>query len=80
MKTVKPAPWLLIPIALCAMLCGCASTQAVRVKPWERSYLADPLMDANRDPLATAMMEHVYFSREQASGGAGIGGAGCGCN
>jgi len=60
-------------------LSGCA-TQATRVKPWERGYLADVTMDPNRDPLGTAMMDHVYFSREAAEGGRGVGGAGCGCN
>jgi hypothetical protein len=59
---------------------GCATAPAVRVRPWERQYLADPVMDPNRDPLATAMSEHVYFSREAAEGGRGVGGAGCGCN
>ena len=29
---------------------------------------------------STAMLEHVYFSREAAQGGRGIGGPGCGCN
>jgi hypothetical protein len=67
-------------IAGAAALTGCSTTSAVRVKPWQRRYLADDTMDPNRDPLGTAMIDHVYFSREAASGGAGIGGAGCGCN
>lgn len=54
---------------------GCSS-----VKPWERGDLADPLMNRNRDPLGLALAEHMYFSREATSGGAGIGGGGCGCN
>jgi hypothetical protein len=72
---------LLVSAAVLAVgsLCGCA-TQATRVKPWERGYLADVTMDPNRDPLGTAMMDHVYFSREAAQGGSGVGGAGCGCN
>jgi len=37
-------------------------------------------MNPDRDPLATAMAEHVFFSREAASGGRGVGGSGCGCN
>jgi hypothetical protein len=32
------------------------------------------------DPIATVNAEHVYFSRESASGGRGVGGSGCGCN
>jgi hypothetical protein len=71
--------FILVALALGASLSGCA-TQAVRVKPWERGYLADATMDPNRDPLGTALMDHVYFSREAASGGTGVGGAGCGCN
>jgi len=59
---------------------GCASTTLGRVKPWERGALADYTMRSDRDPLATAMSEHVYFSRETATGGRGVGGSGCGCN
>ena len=61
-------------------LSGCANSKFVRVQPWERSTLADYTMRPDRDPLASTMAEHVYFSRESASGGRGIGGSGCGCN
>lgn len=71
---------LLAAVAASAALSGCSSAGAVRVKPWERQYLADASMDPNRDPLGSAMQDHVYFSREAASGGRGVGGAGCGCN
>jgi len=54
---------------------GCAN-----VKPWQRGTLADYTMRGDRDPLAGAMIDHVYFSREAASGGQGVGGGGCGCN
>ena len=62
------------------VLGGCTSAKLVRVQPWERTTLADYTMRADRDPLATAMAEHAFFSRESASGGRGIGGSGCGCN
>ena len=55
--------------------CGCQ-----HVKPWQRGRLADPIMRPDRDPLGTAQDEHVFFSREAASGGRGVGGGGCGCN
>lgn len=58
---------------------GCATTTA-SVQPWERATLADYTMRPDRDPLALAMAEHVYFSRESATGGRGVGGSGCGCN
>ena len=63
-----------------ALLCGCATMQPVRVRPWERGALADETMNADRDPLGASMIEHVHFSREAASGGRGVGGSGCGCN
>ncbi len=58
-----------------AAFSGCTTVQ-----PWERGTLADDIMRPDRDPLGSSMAEHVYFSREAASGGRGVGGAGCGCN
>ena len=52
----------------------------VNVKPWERGALADDTMRPDRDPLGVAQSEHIWFSREQANGGHGVGGGGCGCN
>jgi hypothetical protein len=71
---------LLFVIAATAMFSGCANTNMVRVKPWERATLADYTMRGDRDPLHTAMAEHIFFSRETATGGRGVGGSGCGCN
>jgi hypothetical protein len=50
------------------------------VKPWQRGALADSIMQADRDPMGSGLIEHVYFSREAASGGRSVGGGGCGCN
>jgi hypothetical protein len=78
---MKPSAWKMVALASLALgLCGCTTSQAVRVQPWERGTLADAIMDPNRDPVATATIEHVYFSREAAQGGGAVGGAGCGCN
>jgi hypothetical protein len=63
-----------------ALFSGCTSSNLVRVKPWERATLADYTMRPDRDPMHTAMAEHVFFSRETANGGRGVGGSGCGCN
>jgi len=56
-------------------LTGCQS-----VKPWQRGTLGDAVMRPDRDPLGLALSEHVWFSREAAMGGRGVGGGGCGCN
>jgi hypothetical protein len=37
-------------------------------------------MRADRDPLDSSFREHIYFTREAATGGTGVGGGGCGCN
>ena len=59
---------------------GLAMTGCQSVKPWQRGTLADYTMRGDRDPLGEGQMDHVYFSREMASGGKGVGGGGCGCN
>ena len=61
-----------------AVLATCAGCE--NVKPWQRGTLADVSMRADRDPIGTGMDEHIFFSREGASGGRGVGGGGCGCN
>jgi hypothetical protein len=73
---MKPRKFILATTALLLPLAGGCAT----VKPWERGALADPIMQPGRDPIATAQLDHVYFSREAASGGTTVGGGGCGCN
>jgi hypothetical protein len=68
----------LLLLALGALLLGGSGCQ--NVKPWQRGTLADYVMRADRDPLGTMMDEHIFFSREAAAGGRGVGGGGCGCN
>lgn len=62
-------------LALLLGIGGCTS-----VKPWERATLSDYTMRPDRDPLNDSLSEHIYFTREAASGGRGVGGGGCGCN
>jgi len=64
----------LLLVAL-AVLPGCK-----HVSPWERGMLADPAMADDGDPLGKMYAEHMWFSREAAAGGEGVGGGGCGCN
>ncbi len=66
---------LLLIAVLLAGASGCANVQ-----PWERAHLGDYLMRADRDPLDDSLAEHVYFTREAAAGGRGVGGGSCGCN
>jgi hypothetical protein len=64
-------------IAAGMALAGCAT---VGVQPWERDLLAEPGMQLDDDPVMMALDEHIYFSKEATTGGAGFGGGGCGCN
>jgi hypothetical protein len=42
--------------------------------------LAQKQMQLDPYPIDTFVDEHIYFSKENSSGGSGIGGGGCGCN
>jgi hypothetical protein len=59
-------------------LTGCSIGPAVQ--PWEKETLARPEMTFGGDKLDTGYTEHIYSSKEAASGGSGVGGGGCGCN
>lgn len=63
---------------LCAALLSSCATE--RVQPWERDVLARKSMQLDGYPLDTYLDEHIYYSKESATGGQSIGGGGCGCN
>lgn len=74
MKTLQR----LVATLLCSfVLAGCASGP---VQPWQKGMLAKSGMLFDRDKLESAYAEHTYASKEGATGGAGVGGGGCGCN
>lgn len=72
--TWSRAAWVLA-LLVAGLTSGCAVVQ-----PWERGELAEYTMRPDRDPLSDLFEEHVYFTREAAAGGRGVGGGGCGCN
>lgn len=76
----NPRNYFFLMCAAALMIGGVSGCSTVNVQPWERATLADYSMRADRDPLAVAVGEHTYFSRESANGGRGVGGSGCGCN
>lgn len=72
---------LLLRLALLlAALLGLTGCVTETVQPWQRATLTDYTMRGDRDPLQTALNEHIFFSREGSAGGRGVGGSGCGCN
>ena len=74
-RTIRPGAILAALSLFLSLTSGCAT-----VKPWQRETLSDPIMQPGRNPIAAAQLDHVYFSREAASGGVSVGGGGCGCN
>ena len=61
-----------------AALAGCSAWKPPQ--PWEKGQLARPEMTMAADPLDERFVQHIYQSKENASGGYGVGGGGCGCN
>ena len=60
--------------------CALASCAIQAPQPWERGNLAKPDMQFDYDRLDAKTQQHIYTSKEGASGGYGVGGGGCGCN
>lgn len=71
---------MLIIVALAvSVLCSACSVEPW-VKPYEREFLADPIMSFARDPISDKHRQHVFEVRESARGAEGSAGGGCGCN
>jgi len=62
-------------VLLALTLCACTS-----VAPYQRGYLARPDMAFEDSPGHARAIEKTYSAKEAASGGASVGGGGCGCN
>ena len=67
-------------IYLLVVLLALGATGCSEVKPWDRDLLAEKQMALVPAPMDNALDEHIFFSKEAASGGQGLGGGGCGCN
>ena len=64
-------------LGMVGLMSGCTNTP---VQAWEKGYLAKPEMTFNANALESRYGEHIYTSKEGASGGSSVGGGGCGCN
>jgi hypothetical protein len=62
----------LLALVACA---GCT-----HVAPYQRGHLARPDMAMEGSPGMVRAMERTFIAKEAASGGASVGGGGCGCN
>ena len=64
-----------VVLVLAALLAACAP-----VAPYQRAYLARDDMALDGNPGFMKAIEKTYSAKEMASGGASVGGGGCGCN
>jgi hypothetical protein len=64
-------------LILIVALAGCGRWA---VRPNEKEHLADRTMRFDADEQETATQDHIFDSREGATGGRGTAGGGCGCN
>jgi predicted small lipoprotein YifL len=67
----------MIVAVLLSSLAGCGR---YAVRPDEKEFLADRIMQTDFDSQDQAVTQHVLTNREAAQGGYGAGGGGCGCN
>ncbi len=65
----------ILALAAAALACGCTT-----VAPYQRGYLARPDMALEAGRGTAIALEKTYSAKEAASGGASVGGGGCGCN
>ncbi len=77
MDLLRWATRVAMPVATAVALAGCST---LGVQPWERDLLAKPSMQLSTSPVIDALDDHIYFSKEAATGGRSFGGGGCGCN
>jgi hypothetical protein len=63
-----------VAIVCLSVVSGCA-----QVSLTQRGTLAKDEMQWESDPSIAMLAEHVYTSKEAASGGRATGGGGCGC-
>lgn len=75
---MKALVWSLLTAGFWGSLAGCSAPGAVQA--WEKGNLAKPGMAMDADPLDQRFMQHIYTSKENSTGGASVGGGGCGCN
>lgn len=72
---------LLLRTSLATLLLGLVGCSTLAPpQAWEKGNLAQPAMSLSGDPLEERFNQHTYASKENASGGYGVGGGGCGCN
>lgn len=66
--------------SLLGVVCALSACALSPPRAWEKDLLARPAMAMQDDPLGQRARSHIYSSKENSSGGDGVGGGDCGCN
>ncbi len=73
-----------LPALALSLISGCSILEPMlefeEVKPWQKGTLGKDEMSLSGDPIDKYVDDHIYFSKEGSTGGASVGGGGCGCN
>jgi hypothetical protein len=77
---MKRHRYLLAILATLVFMMSLAGCSATAVKVCETDVFGRPDMQFDYRAIDQTIDEHIYFSKEAASGGRGFGGGGCGCN
>ncbi len=72
---IRTLAFVLVAGALSSAGCG-----RYTVRPDEKEFLADRIMQPDFDEQEVASDQHILSNREGSEGGYGAGGGGCGCN
>jgi Domain of unknown function (DUF4266) len=76
-----PKYWVVALAVVALAGTGCSSmSEWGQVSAWEKGNLAKSKMTFEGDPIDQRFVQHIYTSKENSSGGYGVGGGGCGCN
>ncbi len=64
----------------CAALTVLSGCGTIGPSAWNKDLMARKEMQVTANATQQAMEDHIYFSKEAASGGRNAAGGGCGCN
>lgn len=70
----------LIQLGLIFLITVMLLSSCATVKPYEREYLADPIMEFGANKEEALLEMHFLLTREGSIGGYGGAGGGCACN
>jgi len=69
-----------VVLRILLLLATVGGAGCVQVKPYQREYLSERMMQPGAESTEDRFRQHWQGSREGSTGGFGAAGGGCGCN